>query len=360
MKVELHQIKIRDLVNGYMDSNEEGVVGYGGLLDIRPKYQREFVYDDKQRNAVIDTVKKYFPLNVMYWACREDGTYEVLDGQQRTLSICKYVNGDYSIDEMYFHILPKDEQERILEYPLMVYFCEGEESEKLEWFETVNIAGERLSDQELRNAVYTGEWLTSAKRYFSKSGCVGMKLGDKYVKCEVNRQGLLELALRWISNGNIKQYMADHCRDTNANELWFYYNNVITWVQATFPTYRKEMKGLPWGEMYNEFGQEKLDSLTLDAAVKRLMMDDEIQNKKGIYQYLLDGREKHLNLRAFDDATKRTVYELQDGICPICKEHFAIEEMEGDHIMPWYKGGKTVIDNCQMLCRSCNREKSGK
>lgn len=360
MKIELHEIKIRDLVEGFNDSDEEGVVGYGGKLDIRPKYQREFVYDDEKRNAVIHTVRKYFPLNVMYWVCREDDRYEVLDGQQRTLSICQYVNGDYSIDEMYFHSLPKDEREKILEYSLMVYFCEGEDSEKLEWFRTVNIAGVRLTEQELRNAVYTGEWLTSAKRYFSKNGCVAMKLADKYVKCEVNRQGLLELALKWISRGNIKQYMADHQRDSNANELWFYFNDVITWVQATFPTYRKEMKGLPWGDMYNEFGKEKLDIMAMDAAVKRFMMDDEVQNKKGIYQYLLDGKEKHLNLRVFDDAVKRTVYERQNGLCADCGEPFEFEEMEGDHIKAWFKGGKTVIENCQMLCRDCNRRKSSK
>ena len=360
MKIELQEIKIRDLVEGFKDSDEEGVVGYGGKLDIRPKYQREFVYDDEKRNAVICTVRKHFPLNVMYWVCRDDGGYEVLDGQQRTLSICQYVNGDYSIDEMYFHSLPKDEREKILEYPLMVYFCEGEDSEKLEWFRTVNIAGVRLTDQELRNAVYTGEWLTSAKRYFSKSGCVAMKLADKYVKCEVNRQGLLELALKWISKGNIRQYMADHQRDNNANELWFYFNDVVTWVQATFPTYRKEMKGLPWGDMYNEFGKQKFDIMAMDAAVTRLMMDDEVQNKKGIYQYLLDGKDKHLNLRAFDDAVKRTVYERQNGLCADCREPFEFEEMEGDHIKAWYKGGKTVIENCQMLCKECNRRKSGK
>ena len=360
MNIELHQIKIRDLVEGYKDSQEEGVVGYGGRLDIRPKYQREFVYNDEQRNAVINTVRRYFPLNVMYWVCRENGGYEVLDGQQRTLSICQYVNGDYSIDEMYFHNLPSDEREKILEYPLMVYFCEGNDSEKLEWFQTVNIAGERLSEQELRNAVYTGEWLTSAKRYFSKAGCVAFKLADKYVKCEVNRQGLLELALKWISRGNIRQYMADHQNDNNANELWFYFNDVITWVKATYLTYRKEMKGLPWGDLYNVFGKQKLDVMAMDAAVTRLMMDDEVQNKKGIYIYLLDGREKHLNLRAFDDSIKRTVYECQAGLCANCGEHFDIDEMDGDHITPWFKGGKTVIENCQMLCKECNRRKSSK
>ena len=187
MDIKLHEIPVRDIVNGYKDSQEEGVVAYGGLLDVRPKYQREFVYDEKKRNAVIDTVLKDFPLNVMYWAVNGDGTYEVIDGQQRTLSICQYVNGDFSIKDdkgnpMYFHTLKPDMQELILGKKLMIYFCEGSETEKLGWFETVNIAGERLTKQELRNSVFCGDWLTHAKRYFSKTGCAAVKVGEKYVK----------------------------------------------------------------------------------------------------------------------------------------------------------------------------------
>ena len=341
-------------------------MGYGGRLDIRPKYQREFVYKDKQRDAVIETIRKGFPLNVMYWCVTEktdntsDVAYEVLDGQQRTISICQYVAGDFSINEEYFHTLTDDQQEQILDYKLMVYFCEGTDSEKLDWFRTINIAGERLTDQELRNAVYTGTWLTSAKRFFSKNGCAAKALSDKYVKVDTIRQELLELALKWISGGNIRQYMADHQQDANANALWLYFQQVIAWVQATFPTYRREMKGLPWGELYNRYKDSQLDTAALEAEIADLMQDDEVQKKSGIYEYVLDGDERHLNLRAFDKSTARTAYERQEGICPKCGKHFEIEQMEADHITPWSQGGKTLPENCQMLCRECNRRKGAR
>ena len=235
MTIELHEITIRDLFNGYQDSQEEGVVAYGGRLDVRPKYQREFVYTGKQRDEVINTVRHGFPLNIMYWVKKEDGNFEVLDGQQRTISICQYLNNDFSIGEKYFHTLTDDQQAQILDYKLMVYFCEGTDSEKLDWFKIVNIAGEKLSDQELRNAVYTGAWLTDAKRHFSKTNCAGIGLGDKFVRVEVNRQGLLELVLKWISAGNIEQYMADHQHEPNCNELWLYYTSVINWVKTQPP-----------------------------------------------------------------------------------------------------------------------------
>jgi hypothetical protein len=360
MKIELYEISVRDLVEGYVDNQEEGVRGYGGRLDIRPKYQREFIYKGAQRDAVIDTLRKGFPLNIMYWVKNNDNSFEVLDGQQRTISICQYVQGDYSINGKYFHTLQDDEQEQIMNYTLMVYFCEGKDSEKLEWFKTINIAGEKLSDQELRNAIYTGEWLTDAKRHFSTTKCPAQALSDKYIKCEVNRQELLELAIKWISNGHIEQYMADHQYDHNANELWLYFQRVIAWVQTIFPTYRKEMKGLPWGELYNEFGEAHLDTKKLEAEVALLMEDVEVTNKKGIYAYVLTGKEKYLNIRTFDDAQRREAYERQKGVCPICKQQFDIAEMEADHKTPWHLGGKTVPENCQMLCRKCNREKAGK
>ena len=344
MTIDLHEITIRDLFNGYVDSQEEGVVAYGGRLDVRPKYQREFVYTGKQRDEVINTVRHGFPLNIMYWVKKEDGNFEVLDGQQRTISICQYLNNDFSIGEKYFHTLTDDQQAQILDYKLMVYFCEGTDSEKLDWFKIVNIAGEKLSDQELRNAVYTGAWLTDAKRHFSKNNCAGIGLGDKYVRVEVNRQGLLELVLKWISGGNIEQYMADHQHDPNCNELWLYYTS----------------------EIYNEFGKKPLDTAALEAKVAALMQDPEVQKKSGIYQYVLTGNEKFLNLRTFDDAVKREVYERQGGICPHCvkehreKTHWEIEEMEADHITPWVEGGKTVAENCQLLCVEHNRRKSSK
>lgn len=365
MKISLHEIPVRQLVEGYRDSQEEGVTGYGGRLNIRPKYQREFVYQDQQRNAVIDTLRRGFPLNVMYWCVNDQGTYEVLDGQQRTISICQYVTGEFSINEEYFFTLTAEQQQQILDYRLMVYFCEGTDSEKLNWFRTINIAGERLTDQELRNAVYTGPWHTSAKRYFSKTGCAGKALSDKYVKAKCIRQELLEQALEWIAdaeglagNDPVRQYMADHQRDANANALWLYFQQVIAWVQATFPTYRREMKGLPWGKLYNQYKDTPLDTAALEQEVAHLMQDDEVQRKSGIYEYVLSHDERKLSLRTFDRSTARTAYEQQQGICPRCGKHFDIDDMEADHITPWSKGGKTVADNCQMLCQACNRRKS--
>lgn len=361
MRIELHQVCVRDLVDGYVDNDIEGVSGYHGYLDIRPKYQREFVFKDEQRDAVIDTVRKGFPLNVMYWVKNSDTAFEVLDGQQRTISLCRYVAGDFSIDEKYFHTLTKDEQKQILDYELTVYICEGEDSEKLAWFKTINIAGAQLTPQELRNAVYTGPWLTCAKRDFSKRGCRAQAIGDKYVSCDLIRQELLELALKWISGGKIEQYMADHQYDKNANELWLYFSSVINWVRLVFPHYRKEMKGLPWGEYYNEYKEigNQLSAEDTEEIVARLMQDEDVKKKKGIYRYILSGNEKYLNIRTFSPNMKREAYERQEGICPVCGQHFDFEAMEGDHITPWHAGGKTIAENCQMLCKECNRRKSG-
>jgi len=358
MNIELKEIKVRDLTKGYQDNEENGVIGYDEKLDIRPPFQREFVYDIKERNAVLNTLQKDFPLNVMYWAVREDGNFEVIDGQQRTISICQYVNGDFSIDGLAFHNLPKDKQEQILNYTLMVYFCSGTDSEKLDWFETINIAGKVLTNQELRNAVYSGSWVSDAKRYFSKNS--RPKIGDDYLSGSANRQEYLETAINWISNGDIKNYMSKNQHEPNANELWLYFQAVINWVKATFPKYRREMKGIEWGFLYNEFKDTKLDPKKLEKQVSELMEDEDVGNKKGIYTYVLTGKEKHLNIRAFSPNQKREAYERQKGICVVCKEHFEIEGMEADHIKPWHLGGKTSADNCQMLCKDDNRRKSGK
>lgn len=360
MKIELKRITIADLTADYEDNAENGVVGFGGKLDIRPPYQREFIYKDKQRDAVIETVFKSFPLNVMYWAVREDGGFEVIDGQQRTISICQYIAGDFSFKGRYFYNLQPDEKARVLSYELMVYQCSGTDSEKLDWFQTINIAGVQLTTQELRNAVYAGSWVTDAKRYFSKNGCAAYGIGSKYLNGEVNRQAFLETAISWINNGDVEGYMALHQHDPNANELWLYFQAVIAWVQATFPAYRKEMKGVPWGELYNEFKSKPLDSKKLEEEVTRLMLDEDVERKKGIYSYLLDGKEKHLSIRAFSPAMRREAYERQKGICPDCKKHFEIEGMEADHITPWHEGGKTIASNCQMLCMEDNRRKGGR
>ena len=360
MNIELHKITVRELTAGYEDNNENGVRAYGGLLDVRPPYQREFVYGEKERDAVIDTLTNDFPLNVMYWAVREDGTFEIIDGQQRTISICQYVNGDFAFNFRYFHNLQPDEQEQILNYPLQVYICSGSDSEKLKWFKTINIAGKELTEQELRNAVYAGSWVSDAKRYFSKNNCAAYGLASKYITGEVNRQAYLETAIRWISNGNIEVYMGNHQHDPNAVALWNHFSSVINWVKAVFPFYRREMRGVDWGTLYAKYHEGTWDAATLESEVKQLMADSDVQKKKGIYTYVFDRDEHHLDIRAFDGNMKRGVYERQNGVCTICGKHFEIEQMEADHITPWHDGGRTVAENCQMLCRDCNRRKSGK
>ncbi len=363
MKIEPHQIPIREVVADYRDSDEEGVVAYGGKLDVRPKYQREFVYKPEQRNAVLHSVRHQFPLNIMYWIENSGGNYEVLDGQQRTLSICQYVNGDYSINDRYFHNLTKEEKDQILDYELMIYFCDGTDKERIEWFDVINTAGEKLTPQELRNAVYTGPWLSDAKLKFSKRNCVAYLLsndGGQLISGDTIRQEYLETALSWINNGEVADYMAKHQHDKNANDLWEYFQNVIAWVRKTFPNHRKEMASVNWGELYNEFKDENLDAKKLEAEVAKLMQDEDVTKKSGIYPFLLTRQERHLSIRAFNDKMKREAYERQNGICVKCEERFVIEEMEADHIKPWHEGGKTIAENCQMLCKQDNRTKSGK
>src|SRR3990167_6977033 len=320
MKIELHRIKIRAVIDGYKDSAEEGVVAYGGKLDVRPKYQREFVYKDKQRDEVIDTVKKSFPLNVMYWVKTNEDSFEVLDGQQRTISIGQYVNGDFSVDfngrTAMFHNLTKEEQEQILDYELMVYFCEGTDKEKLDWFKIINIAGEKLTDQELRNAVYTGSWLSDAKLKFSKSNCAAYLLandGGALLTGSPIRQEYLETALSWISEEKIEDYMAKHQHEKSADELWEYFQNVIAWVRENLTNYRREMNSVEWGELYNKFKDKKLNAGKLEAEVKELMQDEDVTKKSGIYPYVLTRQEKYLSIRAFTEKMKREAYEKQKG-----------------------------------------------
>jgi len=360
MNIKLHEITVRDVAEGYVDNAEEGVVGYGGRLNIRPKYQREFIYDVEKRNAVLDTIRKGFPLNVMYWVKNEDGTFEVLDGQQRTISFCQYVNSDFSIDNRFFHNLTETERNQILDYKLMIYFCEGNDKEKLDWFRIINIAGMKLTDQELRNAVYTGPWLSHAKTIFSKSNCAAYLLAKDYVPGSPIRQELLETAIRWKSKGEIEKYMAEHQHDPNANALWTYFKSVIDWVKLTFPKYRKEMKGIDWGGLYDQFGGDTLDTADLERQIETLMMDDDVTSKKGIYTYVLTRDERHLNIRAFTPAQRRSAYERQKGKCTICRKPFQEAEMEADHITPWSEGGRTEPRNCQMLCRECNRRKGAR
>lgn len=364
MKIELKKVTVFDLVEGYSDDGEGGVRGYDGKLDIRPPFQREFVYKDKQRDAVIETNNNGFPLNVMYWAMRQDGTYEIIDGQQRTISVAQFVKSDYSLAGRYFHNLQDDEQEKILEYELQVYVCEGSASEKLAWFRIINIAGEKLTGQELRNAVYAGPWVSDAKRNFSRRGaaCPAYAIGNQYVKGRADRQEYLETAIDWIKDEGqtIEEYMAAHQHDKTATALWSHFQAVINRVEAVFPNYRRQMKGVDWGGLYGQLKDESLDPEELEADVSRLMIDDDVTKKAGIYPYLLTGEERHLNIRAFSDVMKQKAYEIQNRICVSCGKKFEISEMDADHIIPWSKGGKTIEENCQMLCKQCNLRKSNK
>jgi hypothetical protein len=302
----------------------------------------------------------------MYWAVREGGDFEIIDGQQRTISICQFVDGEFALqvfereEKRYFHNLQDDEKERILAYKLMVYLCSGRDSEKLEWFRTINIAGMKLTEQELRNAVYAGSWVSDAKRYFSKNGCPAHGMASDYLKGTAIRQDYLETVINWISDGDIEGYMAKQQRKPNANDLWLYFQKVISWVKATFPNYRSPMKTVAWGTLYNQFGADELDAEQLEVMVSTLMQDEDVERKKGIYSYVLDSKEKHLNIRQFSPNMRREAFERQKGKCPDCREVFTIEEMEADHITPWHQGGKTIAANCQMLCMEDNRRKSGK
>lgn len=364
MKIDLHKITVEELTRGFKDSAEAGVVAYDGKLDVRPPYQREFIYKDKQRNAVIETVHNNFPLNVMYWAVRDDGKYEIIDGQQRTLSLCQYVAGEYSLASLYFNNLPDDQKRKILDYECMIYFCSGTDSERLGWFRTINIAGEKLTEQELRNAVYAGPFIADAKRYFSKNGCAAFQLAGDYVRGTANRQEILETAIDWHREteniGTIDEYMGRHQPDDNASPLWHYFQSVIAWVKATFPEYYKEMKGVEWGPLYNQFGKKPINPAKLEKEVARLMEDEDVERKAGIFPYVLNGDERHLNIRAFSANMKREAYQRQKGKCIKCGKKFEFDEMEGDHVKPWHEGGKTDAKNCQMLCKDDNRRKSGK
>ena len=360
MKIELSEITIRDLVENYEDNDFEGVKGFNGKLDIRPPYQREFVYKDKQRDAVIDTVFKGFPLNVMYWAKRDRDNFEVIDGQQRTISICQYHNSDFSFEDLYFHNLPQDKKDKFLDYKLSIYVCSGTESEKLDWFKTINIAGAELSAQELRNAVYHGPWVTDAKKYFSKPGCPAYAIGKDYLDGDVKRQKYLETAIKWLSENNIEKYMGEHSKDPTALKLWTHFQNVISWVDSIFLKKRKKMKGVDWGKLYLEYKDISYDPQKVEEEIQSLIANEEVQNQKGIYSYIFTRQERELSIRAFPDQIKQRVYEKQKGVCNISGKKLDISEMEADHITPWHEGGKTIEENCQMISKEENRRKSGK
>jgi len=373
MTIKQIEVTVGDIARGYINNEEQGVRGYGGQLDIRPPYQREFIYNENEQQAVISTVLKGYPLNVMYWVRRSEDAecpYEVMDGQQRTLSLCEYVDGKFAYDFKNFFNQPADIQKIILDYPLTIYLCEGEPSEKLEWFKTKNIAGKPLNEQEINNAVYAGPFVTDAKRHFSKSNCGAYRLGKDLVNGTPIRQEFLKKALEWMAEHEIREgkpqsvvgYMAEHQHDPNANNLWTYFQNVLNWTITNFDLkkFKKIMKGLNWALYYDKYHSTTLDTADLASRISKLILDSDVQKQMGIIPYVLTGDERHLDLRSFPEDIKLAVWEKQHHICPSCQKEFDYEFMEGDHITPWREGGRTVIENCQMLCRECNRRKGGR
>jgi hypothetical protein len=376
MQITETKIKVSELCKGYTDDGDGGVYGYGGKLTIRPSFQREFVYKDKKRDAVIYSIRNGFPLNVMYWSKVSDNEFEVLDGQQRTISIGQYLNGDYSIkidgNDKFYHNLSESEKQQIADYVLTVYICEGTEEEKLEWFKIINIAGETLTDQELLNATYAGTWLSDAKNYFSKRNCVAGQMASGFIKGNPIRQDYLEKALSWIADkyhlDSGKKYMAIHQHDLDANELWLYFQEVISWAKRLFPKLDKKLtESQDWGVLYNKYKDKTYNSNELRSMIDKLLMDEDVTKQSGIIPYVLSDRrkydEKYLSLRVFSEQMKRRVWEKQNHKCPICLKQdidteYEFSEMQGDHIIPWSKGGRTVEENCQMLCVKCNAQKS--
>ena len=377
MNITMIKLPVRDLIAGYSENDKTSrVIAWGGKLDVRPEYQREYVYDAGKRDSVINTILNDFPLNIMYFVDRKDGTYEVMDGQQRIISICRYATNKFSVkipaanggvNNINFPNLFDEYAKRFLDYELQVYICDGTEKEKLDWFQVINIAGEKLEDQEIRNALYHGKWLTDAKSAFSRRNCAANKNYGKYMAGDYIRQKFLETAFKWHADYEgitgkdaIVAYMQKHRHDDNANALWKYFEDVFAWVEKTFGKYDKLMKGVKWGFLYNKHKDDVLDSEEIQARLKELLADKEIGKRSGIYEYLLTGDEKVLSLRTFDADERAVVYHKQNGLCAICKKPFDIKDMHADHIKPWSKGGKTVLENCQMLCVTCNLKKSNK
>ncbi len=387
MKTTLRtDITIDAICEGFMYNELEGkgLFGLAGKLTIQPEYQRNYIYADGKRDvAVIDSLLRGYPLGLIYFVKVSDGNYEVLDGQQRITSFGRYVTNRFAVKdengmEQYFEGISKDKQARILNTKLTIYVCEGEESEIKEWFKTINIAGVPLNAQELRNAIYSGPFVSAAKEEFSNTKNANIQKWAAYVKGSANRQDFLECALDWVSKGNIDNYMSSHRKDTNINELKTYFNSVIDWVSTTFKDVEKEMCGLDWGRLYEEHHKKPYDPNKVSQQVRSLIEDVFITDKKGIYEYILGGSEdtKLLNVRVFSEATKKAVYASQTkeakaknlSNCSYCaighdsnkSKIWMLKEMDADHVAAWSKGGATDINNCEMLCKAHNRAKGNR
>lgn len=379
-------ITVKDICEGFVYNELEGkgLFGFSGKLTIQPEYQRNYIYADGKRDvAVIESILKGYPLGLIYFNKVNDNNLEVLDGQQRITSFGRYVTGKFAIKddngmEQYFSGIAKDKQDLILQTKLLIYECEGTESEIKEWFKTINIAGVPLNNQELLNAVYSGQFVTLGKEEFSNSTNANIQKWSAYISGSANRQEFLERALDWVSKGNIGDYMSKHRKDDNINELKKYFNSVIDWISSVFTDVETEMRGLEWGRLYETYKKQPYDHKKVAEQVKELYADSYIKNRKGVFEYILGGLTdtKLLEVRVFDDATKKSVYARQTaeaekkGIsnCPLCavgnntnkSKIWKLAEMDADHVSAWSKGGATDIKNCEMLCKTHNRAKGNK
>ena len=387
MKTTLRtEITVEDICQGFVYNELEGrgLFGLSGKLTIQPEYQRNYIYADGRRDvAVIESLLKGYPLGLIYFNKVSENNFEVLDGQQRITSFGRYVTNKFAVKdengmEQYFSSIAADKQEKILKTPLLIYECEGTESKIKEWFKTINIAGIPLNNQELMNAVYSGPFVTLGKEEFSNSQNANIQKWSAYISGSANRQDFLERALEWVSNGNTEDYMSSHRYDTNIKELKYYFNSVIDWVSGVFMDVESEMRGLEWGRLYETYYKKPYDPKKVSAQVQKLYADSYVKYRRGIFEYVLGGCQdtKLLNVRVFDDATKKIVYASQTdhattkGVsnCPLCamghdankNRIWRQNEMDADHVSAWSKGGATDIKNCQMLCKTHNRAKGNR
>lgn len=378
-------ITIKDICDGFVYNELEGkgLYGLSGKLTIQPEYQRNYIYADGKKDvAVIDSIISGYPLGLIYFNEPENGRYEVLDGQQRITSFGRFVTNKFAIKvdgmEQYFSGLPENLQKKILEYPLTIYICQGEEKEIKDWFKTINIAGVPLNEQELRNAIYSGPFVTKAKEEFSNSQNANIQKWSAYISGSVNRQSFLETALEWVSDGNIEGYMSEHRFDDNINELKTHFTSVIDWISSVFMDLTSDMCGVEWGRLYSEYHKKPYNPQEVSRKLQELYDDPYVKNHKGIFEYILGGCSdtKLLDVRIFDDATKKRVYSAQTkeatekGVsnCPLCAigheanntRIYKLDEMDADHVSAWSKGGATSEENCQMLCKTHNRAKGNR
>ena len=390
MKTTLHtEWTVDDICKGFIYNELEGkgLFGLDGRLTIQPEYQRHYIYNDGKRDvAVIDSILKGYPIGLIYFNTTSDGRYEVLDGQQRITSFGRFVTGKFAITDadgnvQYFSGLPQDQQEKILKSQLLIFECEGEETEIKEWFKTINIVGVPLNAQELLNAVFSGSFVNAAKRVFSNSQNAEIQKWSHYLKGDVKRQDYLATALGWLSKSKgmaVDAYMSQHRHDSNINELESYFRSVIDWVSATFTMVENDMCGIEWGRLYDTYHNTPYSVDHITKRVKALQSDESIKTPRNIYEYVLGGEQdkRLLDIRIFEESTKKAAYRKQTesakekGIsnCPLCAlgdnanktRLYKITEMDADHVTAWSKGGSTTIENCEMLCKTHNRSKGNK